>query len=85
MRPPAAVRPAAGLLEIRRSAAQSGIAITATDLLLIKEDEPGIGSIDVHRQEGAAGEAIPAGRLECGFRDQRGRIAASAARSSWRS
>ena len=57
------------LLESRRSAARSGIAMTATDLLLIKDDEPGIGSIDVRRMEGAAGEAVPAGRLGVWFRD----------------
>ncbi|MCU0978429.1 MAG: hypothetical protein MUF25_04600, partial [Pirellulaceae bacterium] len=66
------------LLESARSAAHDGIAITATDLLLVKDDEPGIGAIDVRRTDGIAGQAMPAGRLGIWFRDQRGRITTSA-------
>ena len=64
-------------LEQARSAARSGIAITATDLLLVKDDEPGSGAIDVRRPDDARA-GMPAGRLGVWFRDQTGRIAASA-------
>lgn len=64
-------------LEQARAAARTGIAITATDLLLVKDDEPGIGAIDVRRPDDVAAR-IPPGRLGVWFRDQAGRIAASA-------
>ena len=66
------------LLASRRLAAAGGIGLAATDLLLIKDDEPGTGSVEVRRIEGAAGQALPAGRLGIWFRDNQGRIAASA-------